>query len=226
MSTSVFDQSKIEPNTQIRTENHIYENERDFYISRLHCNITKLKRSLLLCLLITLTDLAVCYLYPRIFQNLLNISIILVKLIWLIISFGMFFRTFSANDEIDIKTYKKVVYSLYLSISITIIVVVNLAYITLTKILLKYSYWSEYFSPKEKRNEMILSICGFAAYLIGNCMMMINIAMKFGKIRKTLKSVGNLQGQEYSVTYTVSVPSGLGLESGRRVEIKSDESEH
>lgn len=223
MSTSIFEQSKDTSNppaTQIRTENHIFDNEKDFYLSLLMKHMKKLKRALCLCLFIALVDLAVCYIYPHLFQNLFNVAIILVIIIWILICSCLFCHTY-VNEDIDINTYKKVVYCMYISLSISIVILSNLIYIVVWKVLLKYDYWSPFFNDKDKRHEVILSIGGFAAYAIMNVFMSFNLVNKFSQVRKTLKSVGNLQGQEYSVTYTVAANNQLGLETGRKAEIKS-----
>lgn len=225
MAESVFDQSKIEPPTQIRTETHVFSNERDYYISRLEKHLKKLRRTLIIIMATSFADIAAIYLYPEIFKNMLNIFSVVLFLVWSSLSFCNFCRFYTQGTEIDIKSYKKVVFSIYITLIISLIILLNLFYIAVTKVIFEYYNWLSYFKSRGRINDLVLHLVCFGVYFSVNFIMPFMLVVRFSKIRKTLKSVGNLQGQEYSVTYTVAMPSassqGLGLDGvSRKAEIR------
>ena len=80
---------------------------------------------------------------------------------------------------------------------------INLIYMLFGKVIIKYQIWVDYILNNLNTIQTICSMFGFTLFAVANAILPFISVFRLGKMRKIIKAVGNLQGQEYSVTYTV-----------------------
>jgi hypothetical protein len=79
----------------------------------------------------------------------------------------------------------------------------------LVKVIIKYKIWVDYIINNLNTLQTILSMFSFTLFTVANSILPFICVFRLGKMRKIINAVGNLQGQEYSVTYTVDQKSNL-----------------
>ena len=222
MSNSVFDNSQIDNNKHSNSVNQIYEQEKALYLSKLKRHTSNLRKNQIISIILFFIDLWICYMYPYVFQTLFNIAVIFVYFIWTLISICLFRKNYETTDDIEESSYKKVVFALYITLSNIIVIAINLLILICTKVIFNFNGFSSYlnFRSNESKVKLFLIIVVLLIYAVFNIIVPYYTVKQFRKIKKALKGVGNLKGQEYSVTYTVELPD-LGLNNkSRKVEIK------
>ena len=184
---------------------NIDSNERDYYTSKLYNHTKKLHGILISSFIISIIDFMVIGISKFLFGNVLNKLSIFSLFIWSIICFWIYRYSYSSLDSIDIDQYKKLVRCIYISISVCFLMEINLIYMLLVKVIIKYKIWVDYILNNLNTLQIICSMFGFTVFEIANAILPFFCVFRLGKMRKIIKAVGNLQGQEYSVTYTVGV---------------------
>lgn len=188
---------------------HISDNERDYYLSKITKNKSKLTKYLVCSFVVMIFDLVLCYFFPE------RVSIIhLIGLILFSISIciSLVFLRISIYDNIKSSTYTRTVFMVYCQLTVIIFFYGCLVHFFFTRIIFKWSEAEEIY----QKSQLIMKICLCSTILIAiilNTVLPFLIINKAFKIKKNIKSFGNILGQEYSVTYHVSVPT-LDISSG------------
>ena len=137
------------------------------------------------------------------FGNFLNKLSIFSLFVWSIICLYIYRYSYKTLDSIDISQYKKLVRCIYISITVCFLMEINLIYMLFGKVIIKYQIWVDYILNNLNTIQTICSMFGFTLFAVTNAILPFISVFRLGKMRKIIKAVGNLQGQEYSVTYTV-----------------------
>jgi hypothetical protein len=191
------------PKPVIIAPSNIDSNERDYYISKLQNHTKKLHEILICSIIIGIIDFMVIGLSKFLFGNFLNKLSIFSLFVWSIICLYIYRYSYKTLDSIDISQYKKLVRCIYISISVCFLMEINLIYMLFGKVIIKYQIWVDYILNNLNTIQTICSMFGFTLFAVANAILPFISVFRLGKMRKIIKAVGNLQGQEYSVTYTV-----------------------
>lgn len=214
------------PPQQVKIENeegHVYSNEKDFYMSNLRAHIKKVKIVIVFAFIICFINALGIYFFTHFFRNMFNMVTIIIQGIWNIILVFFFCRCSSDSEYMDASSYKVVVYSIYITLIVGLLTLFDLTFIYVKHILFDYNTWWNFIHEKASKKIAALSIGGLILYFIINIINPFYLVAKLLYVRNALRAYANLQGQEYSVTYTVTNPNsgGLGLESpSKKAEIK------
>ena len=197
------------PKPVVIAPSNIDSNERDYYISKLYNHTKKLHEILIGSIITGITDFMIIGLSKFLFGNFLNKISIFSLFTWSIILLIIYKNSYTSLDSIDISQYKKLVRCYYITIFVCFLMEMNLIYMLLVKVIIKYKIWVDYIINNLNTLQTILSMFSFTLFTVANSILPFICVFRLGKMRKIINAVGNLQGQEYSVTYTVDQKSNL-----------------
>lgn len=118
----------------------------------------------------------------------------------------------SVYDNINSSTYNKTVFMVYFLLTVIIFFYCCLVHFIFTRIIFKWSEAEAIYQTAKLAVKIGLCVCILIVIVLNTILPFLVINKAF-KIKKNVKSFGNILGQEYSVTYHVSVPT-LDMSSG------------
>ena len=182
---------------------NIDSNEKDYYINKINNNIKKLHEILISSIVIGIIDFCSIYYSEFLFQNKINIVSIFSLSIWSLICLWIFRYNYNTIDVIQVSSYKKLITCIYLSVLVCIVIAINLVYMVWTKIIFQYKIWLDFIVNTLNILQTICSIFSFTIFFLANSVLPCACIFRLTKLKKYFIAIGNLQGQEFSISSTI-----------------------
>lgn len=177
-------------------------NEKDYYINKINNNIKKLHEILVSSIVIGIIDYSSINYSEFLFRNKINIVSMFSLSIWSIICLWIFRYSYNTIDVIQLSSYKKVVTCIYLSFIVCLVIELNLGYMVWTKIILQYKIWMDFIVNTLNMLHTICSIFSFSIFFLANSVLPFACIFRLTKLKKYFIAIGNLQGQDFSISST------------------------